>query len=102
MSITHDTLDLTIHGTPPKTSSWDLAVQGPLSILLEMLKLVHYEARTVGKWVVGRNAFVSSRLLGYFGMAEFYCESQRSKHHAAFIMVCPQEFARKNSHEISG
>ena len=38
---------------------------------LEMFKLVHYEARTVGKWLVGRNAFVSSRLLGYFGMAEF-------------------------------
>ena len=68
MTITHDAMDLTIKHPP----TWDLTAQGPLGPPLymahhctgtlphptgtppppDMSKLVHYEAHTVGKWVV--------------------------------------------------
>ena len=58
VTINHDALDLTIQGPAPPlegspcSQTWSNLFSLDLTVL-DMLKLVHYEAWTVGKWVVG-------------------------------------------------
>ena len=60
MTITHDTLDVTIQGPPVRVppqhiqtcSAWTSLYREPSAPLPDMFKHLHYEARTVGKQVV--------------------------------------------------